>query len=221
MAKDLAIVLNDGGLTSAVATALAAQRHRVVMVYVQANDDRVDRAKASFEQQVAHFKPFKQHVLAMPFLGGFKAADAAGLPLGIDPRTPVPVAPRLLDLMPIVAIGLRLAAHHAAASLHLGLRLGAGTDALAAATEYGQIWNELVQVPCGLAELTVETPLLDLELWQAVDLGVQSSAPLDRTWTCEAGGPEACWACRKCRAREAAFVQAAKPDPLRAARKAA
>ena len=34
MAKDLAIVLNSGGLNSVVATALAAQKHRLVMVHI-------------------------------------------------------------------------------------------------------------------------------------------------------------------------------------------
>ncbi|HEX4124774.1 MAG TPA: 7-cyano-7-deazaguanine synthase, partial [Tepidisphaeraceae bacterium] len=61
--------------------------------------------------------------------------------------------------------------------------------------------------------------LLELEAWQVVDLGFQVSAPLERTWSCEDTGTEACWACRGCRARESAFQQAGKPDPLRTSRR--
>ena len=34
MAKDLAIVLNNGGINSAVASALAAQKYRLVFVHL-------------------------------------------------------------------------------------------------------------------------------------------------------------------------------------------
>ena len=37
------------------------------------------------------------------------------------------------------------------------------SNALAQATEYIQIWNELLQLPCGQPELTIEAPLLELD----------------------------------------------------------
>ena len=92
-------------------------------------------------------------------------------------------------------------------------------DDLTRATEFAQVFNELVQLPCDRPELNIELPLLELEPWQVVDLGSQVSAPFERTWSCINNGPEPCWACRGCRAREAAFQQAAKADPLRAVRK--
>src|SRR5947208_3486975 len=90
---------------------------------------------------------------------------------------------------------------------------------IAHATEYAQIWNELIQMPCNHAEVTVEMPLLELEPWQVVDVGFQVSAPFDRTWSCLEGGSEPCWACKGCRARESAFQQSGKADPLRVVRK--
>ena len=82
-----------------------------------------------------------------------------------------------------------------------------------------QIWNELLQVPCGLTELEFVTPLLELEPWQVVDVGFQVSAPLDKTWSCMEEGSEPCWACPGCRSREKAFQQAGKVDPMRTVRK--
>ena len=218
MAKDLALILNNGSVNSAVVTALAAQKHRPIMLYAEAAAQPGSRARTAYDQQVAHFKPYREHTLAMPF---FAAREDTGpsQPAGaLDPRVRSPLGPQVVALLPLVAAAVRFAADYAAAAVYLGLRVGPRGDELAQATEYVQVWNELAQMPCALGDLEVVTPLLELEPWQVVDLGFQVAAPLERTWSCEGDGPEPCWACRGCRAREAAFQQAAKPDPLRGAK---
>lgn len=216
MAKDLAIILDNGGINSAVVAALAAQKYRPILVYADTEPGGRPAAKAAYDQQVAHFKPFREHILAMPFFaanGG--AAPAAG---AADPRVQTPQGPQLVRLLPLVASAVRFAADYQAVAVYLGLRVGPGGDELAQASEYIQVWNELVQMPCARGELEIVAPLLELEPWQVVDLGFQVAAPLERTWSCDGDGPDPCWACRGCRARDAAFQQAAKPDPLRGAK---
>lgn len=226
MAKELAIVLNNGSINSAVATALAAQRYRPIMLHAvmaaadEEEHDTPSRARAAFEQQVSSFKPYREHVLEMPFIsllkspGGPKPAAAVA-----DLRQQAPLAPQMLELLPLMAAAGRFAAHYEAAAVYFGLRVGGAVDELAQATEFVQIWTELLQLPCGLGELEFVAPLLELEPWQVVDLAFQVNAPLERTWSCGADGGEPCWACRGCRVREAAFQQAGKPDPLRGVRR--
>lgn len=226
MAKDLAIVLNSGSINSAVATALAAQRYRPVMLHAvgasagQGDHPRSTRARVAFEQQVASFKPYRDHVMEMPWqslltsAGGPKPATAVP-----DLRQQGPVAGVAQELLALMAAAARFASHYQANAIYLGWRVGTSVDELAAATEFVQIWTELVQLPCGLSELEFIAPLLELDPWQVVDLGYQINAPLDRTWSCASEDGEPCWACRGCRTREAAFQQAGKPDPLRAPRK--
>lgn len=226
MAKEIAIVLNNGGINSAVATALAAQRFRPVMLHVipggRSDDgqDQASRGRVAFDQQAAFFKPYRDHILQMPFLsilnqpGGPKTAPGIA-----DARQPGSVAPQMQELLPLMAVAGRFASHYQAIAIFVGLRIGNAVDELAQATEYVQIWSELLQLPCGLADLEFTAPLLELEPWQVVDLAFQVNAPLERTWSCAGNGGEPCWACRACRAREAAFLQAGKPDPLRAVRK--
>ncbi|HZL36351.1 MAG TPA: 7-cyano-7-deazaguanine synthase [Tepidisphaeraceae bacterium] len=217
MAKDLAIILNNGSINSAVATALAMQKHRGVFLHMEAGAQPASRARTAYDQQVAHFKPYREHALAMPYLtqlGGL--GRQTNVP--VDPRHPAPLGPQMQELLPFIAAAVRFAAHYQAAAIYLGLRVGPHGDELAQATEYIQIWNEMANLPCNLPDLEIVTPLLELEAWQAVDVGFQADAPLDRTWSCaeEAGDP--CWACRGCRARESAFQQAAKLDPLKVVR---
>ena len=217
MAKDLAIILNDGGVNSAVAAALAAQKYRPILLHVETGRSPGSRARAAYDQQVAHFKPYREHSLNMPFLAlpGNQNNQAPAA----DPRQSSPVGPQMLDLLPLIAAAVKFAGHYQAAAVYLGSRVGPQGEELAQATEYVQIWNELVQVPCSLSELEIIMPLLELEPWQVIDLGFQVSAPFDRTWSCMEETGEPCWACRGCRAREAAFQQAGKPDPLRVVRK--
>jgi 7-cyano-7-deazaguanine synthase in queuosine biosynthesis len=220
MAKDLAIILNNGSINSAVVSALAAQKYRLVFLHAEVAQQPGSRVRAAYDQQVAHFKPFREHTLPMPWLTVMqpvgRSAGAAATQAPADPRIHAPIGPQLVDLLPLVAAAARFAAHYSAAALFVGLRVGPHGDGLAQATEYVQVWNELLQMPCSQPELEVQAPLLELEPWQVVDLGFNVAAPFERTWSCTEEGSEACWACRGCRSREAAFQQAGKPDPLRA-----
>jgi len=219
MAKDLAIVLNSGSINSAVATALAAQRYRLVMLHAEVGDGGT-RARAAYDQQVGHFKPFREHSLAMPFLATVRDPKSAAAALASDPRAQTAnLGPQMIDLLPLIAAGVRYATFYHASAVYLGFRVGGTGDELATATEYTQVWNELVQLPCGMKELDVVMPLLELDPWQVVDVGYQVNAPLEKTWSCLEEGTEPCWACPGCRAREKAFQQAGKVDPLRVAKK--
>jgi 7-cyano-7-deazaguanine synthase len=217
MAKDLAIVLNNGSVNSAVITALATQKYRTILLFAEVGDQPGSRARAAYDMQVAYFKPYREHTLPMPFLSLIQPAHENTT--GMDPRHPTPIAPQMVDLLPLVSAALRFAVHYQAAAVYLGLRVGGSPDELAQATEYVQIWNEIMQLPCNQPDLMIETPLLEVEPWQVIDIGFNVAAPFDRTWSCVEGSSEPCWACRGCRAREAAFQQAGKPDPLRVVRK--
>ena len=215
MAKDLAIVLNNGGINSAVASALAAQKYRLVFLHLAREEPSGSRVRTAYDQQVMHFKPYREHSLGMPLIEptGRKSSVSA------DPRAAGALGLRLLELLPLLAVGARLATHYQAAAIYLGLRIGTQPDDLSTATEYVQIWGELLQLPCGQKELEIAAPLLELDPWQVIDLGAQISAPFDKTWSCLEEAGEPCWACSGCKAREAAFQQAAKPDPLHGPRK--
>jgi len=217
MAKDLAVILNNGSLNSAVTTALATQKFRPIMIYFDLGPGTTSRMRAAYDLQVAHYKPYREHTLSMPILTALPSTSDAAV--AADPRQPGLVAPQLVNLLPLISAAVPFAAHYEASAIYLGLRIGPSPDELAQATEYVQILNELVQIPCQQQELEIVTPLLELEPWQVVDVGVQVAAPLDRGWSCLEETPEPCGSCRGCRNRETAFQQAAKPDPLRPARK--
>jgi 7-cyano-7-deazaguanine synthase len=218
MAKDLAIILNNGSVNSAVASAVAAQKFRPVLLNVESTLTPGSRARAAYDLQVAHFKPYREHSINMAFLSVF-GSDSQQPSAAGDPRHPTLLGPQMLALLPMIATAIRFAAHYQAAAIYLGMRVGSQGDELAQSTEYVQVWNEMIQIPCALADVEIHMPLLELEEWQVIDLGFQVAAPLEKTWSCIEESGEPCWACRGCRAREMAFQQAGKPDPLRVVKK--
>jgi hypothetical protein len=209
MAKDLAIILSNGSINSAVVTALAAQKSRPILLHAETSSRPSSRARAAYDQQVAHFKPYREHTLSLVTAppGSESAASA-------DPRS-ASHDQQMLELSPLIAVAVRYAVQYQAAAIYLGLRIGPHEQDLARGTEFVQIWNEMVQIPCGQPDLEILTPLLELEMWQVIDVGYHAAVPFERTWTCQEEGSDPCWACKGCRDREAAFQQAGKPDPLR------
>jgi 7-cyano-7-deazaguanine synthase len=219
MAKDLAIVLNNASINSAVATALAAQKFRPILVHAEvAKLDPPSRRKAAYDAQVAHFKPFREHTIPMPFLNLTQDKTLAGS-ISNDPRSAQPILPALREMVPLIGAAVTMAMAYEAAAIYVGLRVGPTTEDLAQATEFFQIWNEMLQLTLGRPELEIQAPLLELDAWQVIDLGFQVNAPLEKTWSCIEDQADPCGACRGCRARDAAFMQAAKPDPMKQARK--
>src|SRR5690348_9779091 len=126
MAKDLAIVLNNGTVNSAVVTALAAQKYRPVMLYAEIAQPASTRARAAYDQQVAHFKPYREHTLPMPYfalMGSTGDQQAAAS----DPRHNAPLGPQMLELLPLLSAAVRFASHYHAAAIFVGLRVGASS----------------------------------------------------------------------------------------------
>src|SRR5690606_37822853 len=104
MPKDLAIVLNDASIASAVATSLAVQRYRPIMLHAEAVPQGASRVRAAYDQQVAHYKPYREHSIPTPW------AMSLAQPAPGDARLAGPVQQRLIGLSPLIAIAARFAA---------------------------------------------------------------------------------------------------------------
>jgi 7-cyano-7-deazaguanine synthase len=61
--------------------------------------------------------------------------------------------------------------------------------------------------------LRLETPLIDLQPFQVVKLGLRFKVPLELTWSCHRTAPP-CRTCPGCNARAEALAQAGIADPL-------
>jgi len=62
-------------------------------------------------------------------------------------------------------------------------------------------------------KVRVRAPLIELTKAQVVEWGYGLGVPYELTWSCYAGGDVHCGTCPTCRARKAAFEEAAVTDP--------
>ena len=212
MARELAIVLANGSVQSTVACALAAQKYRPVLIFIE-SEPAMGRQGQAFDALVQHIKPYRSHRVPMHFLSSPGKGDAQSG--RADERSGEAAIARLIDLMPIVGCGLRYAIQYNAVAAYIGARVGPDGADLARVTEFGQLWSEMVQLTCERPSLEVLMPLLELEPWQVVDLGAQVSAPLAIAWSCEKRAGDPCGECAGCREREAAFQRSGRPDPAK------
>jgi 7-cyano-7-deazaguanine synthase len=64
--------------------------------------------------------------------------------------------------------------------------------------------------------LKILAPLLTLDKRRIVELAVRLGAPIERTWSCYAGGARPCGRCDSCKLRAKGFSQAGLKDPTEA-----
>jgi len=211
MPRELAIALTDSSLCACVAITLAHQKYRLVLIQIDTGELNQSRRSALFDQQVAHFKPYRNHTLKHDSITKPGKRDTQI----VDPRAHDDLGQRLIGLLGVIARGIEVAAHYDATTIHLGLRVGLAGNDLARATEHLQIWNDLVQTTCGRPNIEIVAPLLEMDPWQVVDLGTQVDAPVQSSWDCELNQGDPCGTCGGCRWRETAFARAAKADPAR------
>lgn len=62
--------------------------------------------------------------------------------------------------------------------------------------------------------IEIVTPLIDLHKTEIIQLGNKLGVPWQHTWSCYAGGAEACGVCDSCLLRLEAFAQLGLSDPL-------
>jgi 7-cyano-7-deazaguanine synthase len=62
--------------------------------------------------------------------------------------------------------------------------------------------------------INIITPLINLKKTEIIQLGNQLGVPWELTWSCYAGGEQACGVCDSCRLRLAAFSQLEIEDPI-------
>ena len=63
-------------------------------------------------------------------------------------------------------------------------------------------------------EIQIETPIINMNKAQIVNLGFEIGAPLEKTWSCYSDEDTACGICDSCALRLRGFADAGRLDPI-------
>ena len=218
-AQPTAVALLSGGLDSATAAALAIEAgYRVVGLsfdYGQRHRRELEAATA-----VAAALGLADHhniSVNLASWGGSALTDAAipvpsaGVQEGVIPSTYVPGRNTVF-----IALGLSLAEALGAERLVLGVNAidysgypDCRPDYLAAFQTLADLASKAGREGQG-AQLWA--PLVEWSKTRIVQEALRLGVPIAATWSCYAGGEQPCGVCDSCRIRDAALIEAGRPD---------
>lgn len=199
------MILNNGGLRSLVAAALALgeePRPKVTLLHI--DDGREARASRAVlvRKQAKALGVTRVTDLSLPHLYGHGYGRLPdGGPMGVLAR------PQLL----LAAVAE--ARHQQAGVVVWPASVNGVTRDAALATEQAVLCEHLAQVEQTQAP-RIETPLVEYTDAQVVELGGQLGVDWRLAWSCVRPGEQPCRACAGCRRRQQAFDRAGQVDTL-------
>lgn len=204
MSQPWTLMLHNGSMQSLVATAMYAEKPKLLAVYVHDGRSNDVRAFECFGHQIERYNVAKRLELTLTHLGA--SADAATAEPGVGPRVPLA---DLQELMAVAGLALQLKAER----LIWPVQVGDDYEALARYTESVLLVQQMIRLERGV-ELAIDLPLLEMNDRQLVEVGLQMEVPWTLARSCEARTNEPCGQCAGCKRRAAAFESAAVDDPL-------
>jgi len=218
---DLAIVLLSGGLDSCVTTAFASQTHTLALLHLNYGQRTWQREAQAFDDIAKHYKVPQnlRRTVNMQYL-----ADIGGSAL-TDPNIPVPDADLSSNEVPITYVPFRNA-HLLCLATSWAEIISASAIFIGVVEEDSSGYPDCTETFCNAFNQTIQagthpdhhiqlqTPIINKNKSQIVQLGHDLQAPLHLTWSCYQNNEKACGRCDSCALRLRAFENAGYTDPI-------
>ena len=218
-AQPLTIALLSGGLDSATAAALAREAgHRVIGLsfdYGQRHRRELDAAASV----AAALGLEEHHTIAVNLAawGGSSLTDgalaipSAGVEAGVIPSTYVPGRNTVF-----IALGLSLAEARGAERLVLGVNAVDYSGYPDCRPDYLDAFQTLADLASKAGReghgAQLWAPMVHWSKTRIVQEALRLNVPIAATWSCYSGGAQPCGVCDSCRIRDAALIEAGRPD---------
>jgi 7-cyano-7-deazaguanine synthase len=218
-ARPVAIALLSGGLDSATAAALAIEAGQQVIALSLDYGQRHRRELQAAAAVAAALGISEHHTLPVNLAawGGSALTDGSiavptgGVQTGVIPSTYVPGRNTVF-----IALGLSLAEARGARTLVLGVNAvdysgypDCRPDYLAAFQTLADLATKAGREGHGPR---LWAPLVTWSKTEIVRQALRLGVPIDATWSCYSGGDAPCGVCDSCRIRDAALIEAGRPD---------
>ena len=214
-----AIALLSGGLDSATAAALALEAgHRVIGLSF-AYGQRHRRELEAASRIAAELGLIEHHTISVNLAawGGSALTDSRmavpseGVQDDVIPSTYVPGRNTVF-----IAIGLSLAEARGAEQLVLGVNAVDYSGYPDCRPDYLEAFQRLADLASKTGRegqgCSLWAPLVDWSKTRIVQEALRLGVPIAETWSCYSGGEHPCGVCDSCRIRDAALVEAGRPD---------
>jgi len=226
MPQRTALVLNSGGLNSAVLSCIAKQEYNLAMLHIGFGHRAADRERSCFARQVEQLMPQYHLTAELPYLAGIHGHARIDRFLPIEDALALreggcnSFIPGLIPTM--LGVAQSFAASVDASVIMLGVSENLGPPGPATGELYPDyrrqfyhLYNHLLQYATRLdATLRIETPLITMSRQEIVSVGRRLGANFELTWSCLRRDETPCGTCYGCATRARGFLEAGIPDPL-------
>lgn len=217
--KPLAVVLLSGGLDSCVTAALARRRFDLALFHANYGQRTLARELAAFQAQADFFGARQVLTVDLPFLsriGGSSLTDSRlSIPVDAEepPGIPTTYVPFRNSILLAAAVAWAEVLH--AGAIFIGANVLDNPGYPDCRPEYFAAFQRLIHLGTRPdTNITLETPLIELDKAGIVRLGLELGAPFHLTWSCYQGESLACGRCSSCRLRLKGFAAAGVEDPI-------
>lgn len=217
--QPVVVALLSGGLDSATAAALAQEAGQRVIGLSFDYGQRHRRELEAAARVAAALRLAEHHTIAVNLAawGGSALTDAAiavptaGVQAGVIPSTYVPGRNTVF-----IAIGLSLAEARGAERLVLGVNAVDYSGYPDCRPDYLEAFQQLADLASKAGREghgpRLWAPLVQWNKTRIVQEALRLGVPLQDTWSCYSGGEHPCGVCDSCRIRDAALIEAGRPD---------
>ena len=220
--RNKAVVLLSGGMDSCVTAAIARETYDLALLHASYGQRTEERERRAFEE-IADFYAVEER-LAVRFdvfaqIGGSALTDTRI----VVPEKGEALAPGAR--IPVTYVPFRNA-HFLSAAVSWAEVIGASAIFIGAVAEdssgypdcrpeYYRAFEQTIREGTRPeTEITIETPVIEMQKNEIVRKGLELNAPLGLTWSCYQCENEACGTCDSCRLRLRAFAEAGATDPI-------
>jgi 7-cyano-7-deazaguanine synthase len=218
-APPLTIALLSGGLDSATAAALAREAGQEV-IGLSFDYGQRHRRELQAAAAVAEALGLREHhtiSVNLAAWGGSSLTDttqaipSGGVESGVIPSTYVPGRNTVF-----IALGLSLAEARGATRLALGVNAVDYSGYPDCRPDYLEAFQTLADLASKAGREghgpRLWAPLVHWSKTRIVQEALRLGVPIERTWSCYSGGASPCGVCDSCRIRDAALIDAGRPD---------
>jgi 7-cyano-7-deazaguanine synthase len=217
--KPLAVVLASGGLDSCVAASVARLDYDLAMFHANYGQRSLEQELEAFRAQAAFFQATATLEVDLKYLGVIGGSSLTDLdqavPTGAAEPPGIPSTYVPFRNSNLLAAAVAWAEVLGARAIFIGANVLDNPGYPDCRPAYFEAFNRLIELGTRPeTQLTIHTPLIDLDKEGIVRLGLKLGAPLERTWSCYQEGLRACGRCSSCRLRLKGFAAAGLPDPI-------
>ena len=214
-----AIALLSGGLDSATAAALAVEAGQRVIGLSFDYGQRHRRELEAAARVAQRLGLAEHHTISVNLAawGGSALTDSSiavpseGVQSDVIPSTYVPGRNTVF-----IAIGLSLAEARGAERLVLGVNAVDYSGYPDCRPDYLEAFQRLADLASKSGRegrgSQLWAPLVQWSKTKIVQEALRLGVPIEHTWSCYSGGSEPCGVCDSCRIRDAALIEAGRPD---------